>query len=216
MAQNHIVAQGEYLSTIAAEYGFIDYALIWNDAGNAQLKALRANPNVLLPGDSVYIPDMQQGNASGATSKRHTFEINQKQLRLRLILEDMYEKPIANTPALLYFDQQQVAATTDQQGKIDQAVPNGLQTCAVVLNGDATPYQGNTFSVKIGHLDPVDTLSGQQGRLNNLGYLAGSSEDPSSPQFLSAVEEFQCDHDLKVDGVIGPATQAKLKTIHGC
>ena len=216
MAQNHVVAQGEHLSKIAAEYGFIDYTLIWNDAGNAQLKTLRINPNVLLPGDSLYIPDKQQGNASGATSKRHSFQIDQKQLRLRLILEDKYEKPISNAPALLYLDQQQVQATTDGTGKIDQPIPSGVQSCVVILNSEGTPYQGTTFPVKIGHLDPVDTMSGQQGRLNNLGYLAGNSTDLSDAQFLSAVEEFQCDQGLKVDGAVGPATQAKLKTIHGC
>jgi LysM repeat protein len=216
VAQNHVVAQGEHLSKIAAEYGFTDYTLIWNDAGNARLKTLRINPNVLLPGDSLYIPDKQQGNASGATSKRHSFQVNQKQLRLRLILEDMYEKPISNEPALLYLNQQQVQATTDGQGKIDQPIPSGVQSCVIVLNSEATPHQGTSFPVKIGHLDPVDTLTGQQGRLNNLGYLAGSSTDPADPQFLSAVEEFQCDHDLKVDGALGPATQTKLKSIHGC
>jgi murein L,D-transpeptidase YcbB/YkuD len=31
-----------------------------------------------------------------------------------------------------------------------------------------------------------------------------------------AVEEFQCDHGLKVDGVGGPDTQNKLKEVHGC
>ena len=34
--------------------------------------------------------------------------------------------------------------------------------------------------------------------------------------FLSAIEEFQCDHGLVVDGKCGPATQAKLKQVHGC
>jgi peptidoglycan hydrolase-like protein with peptidoglycan-binding domain len=29
------------------------------------------------------------------------------------------------------------------------------------------------------------------------------------------VQEFQCDHQLKVDGVCGPQTQAKLVDAHG-
>jgi len=33
--------------------------------------------------------------------------------------------------------------------------------------------------------------------------------------FLSAVEEFQCDNGLTVDGDCGPNTQAKLKEVHG-
>jgi peptidoglycan hydrolase-like protein with peptidoglycan-binding domain len=34
--------------------------------------------------------------------------------------------------------------------------------------------------------------------------------------FRSAVEEFQCDHGLTVDGDCGAQTQAKLLSVHGC
>jgi peptidoglycan hydrolase-like protein with peptidoglycan-binding domain len=46
--------------------------------------------------------------------------------------------------------------------------------------------------------------------------MAGTSDDPKDPQFLSAVEQFQCDQKIAVDGDIGPATQATLKAAHGC
>jgi hypothetical protein len=35
-------------------------------------------------------------------------------------------------------------------------------------------------------------------------------------RFRSAVEEFQCNHGLSVDGKCGPITQAKLKSVYGC
>ena len=59
--------------------------------------------------------------------------------------------------------------------------------------------------------------SGQQERLRNLGYLADPlpGDDPEE-LFRIAVEEFQCDHKLAVDGKCGPATQAKLRDVHGC
>jgi peptidoglycan hydrolase-like protein with peptidoglycan-binding domain len=53
-------------------------------------------------------------------------------------------------------------------------------------------------------------------RLNNLGYFAGEIENPDQTAFESAVEEFQCDHGVHVDGICGPNTQAKLKKLHGC
>lgn len=70
--------------------------------------------------------------------------------------------------------------------------------------------------IKIGHLDPVDEISGQQGRLNNLGYYFGDIDGNDSPRFRMAVEEFQCENGLTVDGICGPNTQAKLKEVYGC
>jgi N-acetylmuramoyl-L-alanine amidase len=65
-------------------------------------------------------------------------------------------------------------------------------------------------------LDPLDEGSGWRVRLNNLGYDAGESDDADNPRLRSAIEEFQCDYDLTVDGICGPQTQAKLLERHGC
>ena len=216
MSSTHVVTQGEHLSCIAAEYGFHDYAVIWNDANNAQVKSDRQNPNVLFPGDSLYIPDKEHKQEPGATSKRHTFEVKQQTLKLRLVLEDIYEKPIANASCTLTVEQEQFQLTSDSQGKIEHEISPSAQSCTLVIKGDQTPYQGQTLTIKIGHLDPIDSQSGQRARLNNLGYLAGNSDDPNDPHFLSAVEQFQCDQKITVDGDIGPATKAKLRQVHGC
>lgn len=216
MASFHNVAQGEYLSLIAAEYGFSDYMTIWDHPNNAQLKQQRKNPNVLLPGDSLFIPDKEQKQETGATSKRHTFTVKQEKLNLRLVLEDVYEKPIANAQCELFIEEQSFQVTTDGQGKIEKEIPNRAQKGILVIKSDQTPFQDDFFQVKIGDLDPIDCVSGQCARLNNLGYFAGASNDPNDPAFISAAEEFQCDHGLVVDGKIGPKTQARLKQVHGC
>ena len=62
----------------------------------------------------------------------------------------------------------------------------------------------------------MDEVSGQLKRLRNLGYYALPDEQPDTKLFLAAIEEFQCEHDLNVDGVCGPLTQAKLKDVYGC
>lgn len=216
MAEYHAVVQGEYLSMIAAQYGFRDYTVIWDHPNNAQLKQQRQNPNVLLPGDNLFIPDKGQKQESGATSRRHTFEVKQETLKLRLTLEDIYERPIASASCALFVEDQVFHLTTDGQGKIEQEIPLTAQKGALVINSDQTPFENEFFALKIGHLDPVDTISGQRARLNNLGYFAGDSDDPSDPAFESAAEEFQCDHSLTVDGIVGPQTQAQLKKVHGC
>jgi len=48
------------------------------------------------------------------------------------------------------------------------------------------------------------------------GYYLGRLDVDNPAKFRSAVEEFQCDHDLTVDGDCGPQTQAKLKQVYGC
>jgi hypothetical protein len=58
MAIDHTVVQGEYLSKIARNYGFSDYRTIWEHPKNAALKQARQNPNVLFPGDRLFIPDI--------------------------------------------------------------------------------------------------------------------------------------------------------------
>ena len=56
----HTVQQGEHLPALAERYGFQTIDPIWNDPANAELKQLRKNPMVLMPGDEVTIPDREQ------------------------------------------------------------------------------------------------------------------------------------------------------------
>ena len=216
MPTRHVVQQGEHLSSIAAQYGFNDYTVIWNHADNADLKQVRVNPNVLLPGDVIVIPEKETKDEPGETTKRHTFKLATKPLMLRLVLEDALEKPISNARCDLYLDGEKSTVTSDGQGKIEQRIAAGTGTATLVMNTEETPYSGLQLSIGIGQLDPLDTLSGQASRLNNLGYFAGTPASTDDAQFQSALQEFQCDEKLAVDGKPGPLTQAKLKSVHGC
>jgi putative peptidoglycan binding protein len=216
MADYYTVEQGDHLSKIAKDNGFTDYAIIWDHPKNADLKKQRQNPNVLYPGDQVFIPDMEQKQESGSTDKRHSFTVDKKSLKLRLVLEDIYEKPIAGAQCALLVDGQVYQLTTDSHGKLEQEIPLDAKEGVLVIRGDQTPFQNEVIPIKIGHLDPLEEISGQVARLNNLGYFAGETDGSDTEAFESAVEEFQCDHGLKVDGICGPKTQAKLKEVHGC
>ena len=219
MTTYHTVVQGEYLSGIAAKYGFSTFKSIWDHPQNAELKKKRQNPNVIFPGDRLFIPDRVQKLAVVGTSLQHQFVLKAEKLKLRLALEGLHGKPIANAKCDLTIDGQTFPVTTDDQGKFEQDIKRGAQGGSLTVKGAQTPIDGMVIPVKIGHLDPVDEVAGQQARLNNLGYFAGPFEGSSAEEnkalFLSAVEEFQCDHGLLVDGKCGPATQAKLKQVHG-
>lgn len=215
MGFEYVVQQGDHLSQIARDYGFSDYRTIWDHPDNQELKLKRKNPNVLFPGDVLVIPDRDLRQESCATDQRHRFKMQGPGLRLRLVLEDLYRTPIANAKCVLEVENHSRYVITDANGRIDYPLPPQAKRASLVIQDAQTPYDSVPIPIKIGHMDPVEEFSGQQSRLNNLGYFAGTA-DESDESFLSAVEEFQCDHGLAVDGICGPNTQAKLKEVHGC
>jgi N-acetylmuramoyl-L-alanine amidase len=229
MGTIHVVAQGEYVSKIARVYGFASHHTIWDAPENKELKEKRKNPNILYPGDKLFIPDKELREESRATEKKHRFEIQQEKLMLRIRVLALDGKPSANQECTLIVEGDSRNVVTETDGliemEISQTAVNGklMDRASVVTH----PPHLAEIKVKIGYLDPIDKVSGQLARLNHLGYKAGEppnhllSEDEEESasrtrEFLSAIEEFQCDFGLRVDGQIGPLTQAKLKEVHGC
>src|SRR5688572_28264733 len=104
MSSVHTVVQGEHLSGIAKKYGFSSYKTIWDHGKNAELKKKRQNPNVIFPGDELFVPDKGEKEESRETEEKHRFELKTEKLKLRLVLEDLYEKPIANAKCELHVE----------------------------------------------------------------------------------------------------------------
>jgi len=208
---SYTVRQGDHLSRVARQFGFRDYKLIWDDPKNADLKKKRQNPNVLMPGDVLFIPDKQQKEETRPTTDIHVFKLTSKRLKLRFTVLDFDNKPIANTPCELEVDGQKYKLKTDANGKIEQAIDAGSESG--MLRIESLEME---MPVKIGHLDPADETTGWRQRLINLGYHAQSLDDDNEARLRQAVEEFQCDHGMKVTGELDAATKAKLKDVHGC
>jgi len=203
MSKTHVVKEGEHLSGIAAQHGFGDFHTLLDHPQNAELKA-RRDPHVLFPGDQVFIPDRAEKVEPGATTSTHTFAVTLSLLFLRLRLRDLDNKPIANASYELRVESPDApdAQTTDGDGIIvpsplGRLVKNGeLKVTHTLPPADAKePPREETlkFDLKIGALNPETMLSGQQARLNNLGYFAGFTVDDHD-QLSWALEEFQCDH----------------------
>jgi hypothetical protein len=207
MPTTHMTKQGEHLSGIALQYGFtIDP--IWLHTENADLKKKRKFPHVLFPGDKGVIPDKESMNEQGATEQRHRFRLKQDVLVLRLVVQDSEGEPVADTDCSLLLDLDRHELTTDGDGRIEMPIDAGTKEGVLSIRGLEMP-------LKIGHLDPVDEPSGQKARLNNLGYYAGELNEEDENMFKSGVEEFQCEHGLKVDGICGSSTQEKLEDVYG-
>jgi len=218
MPTYHTVKQGEYLSKIALKYGFANYLTIWDHPENAQLKKKRKNPNILFPGDRLYIPEKDYKEVTCSTQQRHSFRLKTKPLMLRIMLKDFGNQAICDTKCELLVESEVYKLTTDSKGFIEQEIPRTSESGKLNLKDAETGVDIEVY-FKIGHLDPVEEVSGQSARLNNLGYNAGPADEQlDEEQFRSALEEFQCDYMGKndVDGICGPKTQAKLLDVHGC
>jgi LysM domain len=55
----HTVRTGETLATIARKYGHSDWKTIYDHPANAEFQRKRPNPNIILPGDVIFIPDQR-------------------------------------------------------------------------------------------------------------------------------------------------------------
>lgn len=218
---------GELLSQVAQAAGFLDARTVWDAAENAPLRDQRSDPNVLKPGDKVFVPDRVAKSVVASTGKRAVFQaaIPTKDLRIRVL--NASGLPIAGADCDFTVGDKQ-ALKTDADGKVERRIVLDAAGNAPTDGGLTLAAQRLVIHLKLQPMAHEDTREGQQARLNNLGYFAGFTE-PKSPaeeaQFQWAVEEFQCDHQtdlkLKVDGKIdaaspnGKATQQALVQVHG-
>ena len=203
------VQQGDHLSSIAKRFGFRDYKTIWDDGNNADLKQLRGDPNVLFPGDQLFIPDRDAKTESRSTGSTHKFNVPTSKLELRIVTHDINDEAVANEQCTLQVEADVFKLQTDADGMVDQKI------AADAVNGLFQIFEME-IPVKIGYLDPADTGPGARERLTNLGYYWGPQDDSDPVSLQSAIEEFQCDNGLKVTGKLDSTTQQKLKSQNGC
>jgi len=211
---NYTVKQGECISSIAQNRGF-SWEKIWNHPNNAKLKEKRKDPNVLYPGDVVFVPGKEEKQVSGSTEQRHRFKAKSKTRYLRLVMQDSQGNPLSKRPYGLQVGGRLVAGAggsalkTDDKGVIECEVAPGTSEARVVIDNDI-------WVLRLAALDPIDTIEGLQGRLNNLNYPVGSVDGVMGPRTCEALRNFQRDNNLEVDGEYGPKTQEKMKQVHGC
>lgn len=203
LAKKHKVKQGECITSISDRYGLF-WETVWNHAENAQLKQLREDPNALLPGDEVFIPDKQEKTEDCATEQKHRFRLKgvPAKIKIRLMLND---EPRANEPYKLLIDGVWKEGNTDAEGLIEEPIPpNAKKGKLFVGTGD----RQEIFEFNLGTIDPIETEEGIRCRLLNLGYSVGEDME-------AAIRAFQEKEDLQVTGTADDATCSKLKEKFG-
>lgn len=215
MPQTYKVAQGDDLTTIAKRFDFNDWRTIYLDASNAAFRALRPDPFILFPGDTINIPDKQPRNEEAATGKSHKFYVHGMTRVLRLRLLDPFGEPFAEEPYQFFLGGQIVSSDkrTDKDGIASEDVP-------IDARAGKLSIQGFSWELAIGELNPIDQtddigISGAQGRLLNLGYPVGAVDGQMGPKTVAAIEMFQRDTKLPITGKLDDATKKALMKAHG-
>jgi peptidoglycan hydrolase-like protein with peptidoglycan-binding domain len=212
----YLVRQGDCLSSIAKTYGFADYQTIYQRPENAGFREKRPNPNIIFPGDVLFIPDLETKQVPKPTDQRHIFRTKGPIVKLRLCLKDDLHQPYKNTKYQLRVDNQHWDGSTDGKGMVVQQIPaDGAEGEITIFPNGCSPDEGYAFTLQLGALDPIEEMSGVDARLINLGFGPVGAEDSlSDDEREQALEAFQNKFGLEVTGELTDETRNKLRELH--
>ena len=210
---DHVVGKGECISSIAKKHGLF-WETIWNESANADLRAARKSPNVLLPLDRVTIPDKERKDEPLAPEQRHRFVRRGEPSSLNMRFTELGE-PRANAAYEAYVDRQLVQeGTLDGNGGVEVPLPSNAQRAKFLVYDEFGIEKKH--EVQLRQVPPISELCGVQARLNNLGYPCGHDAKRFVPMIARAVEAFQRDYKLPINGLPDDTTRKKLVEVHGC
>ena len=211
MTVRHTLRQGECVESVAWIHGFLPDTL-WLHADNADLRTKRPDRHTLLAGDVLVIPDKRPRFEAKATEKRHRFLRRAVPANVRIVLQDFEGKPRASLKYKAVIDGTEHAGQTDSDGALELAIPPNARDGKLLLGERGA----EVYHLELGGIDPIETLSGGQQRLTNLGFACDSTDGRLDDTTLTAIRQFQEQHQLRATGKYDAATRDKLKEIYGC
>jgi len=211
---DYVIRQGDYLAKLAQRFGF-DAEVVWNDQRNSELRRQRESPDVLCPGDVLALPEGEDIVLPLAREAGNLFVATVEEITLTLHFR-VGAAPIADEPYEVRGPGEPAKARTDGEGRLILVVPAHAEELEIYF-----PARHSIVPLRIGHLDPPETISGARGRLVNLGYYgyAYADEHRDDPEaFERALRAFQEDHassfELRPTGKLDGPTIKALKAVH--
>jgi hypothetical protein len=197
--------------SIAEDCGFL-WETIWSHANNSGLKDLRNDPNILFPGDIVFLPDKTPRIEPKPTGQRHKFVTKNPRSQVRLRLLDVKRQPRPHLQYTATVDANVSNGQTDADGYLTLTVAANARQLTLQVTEDAKTEE---YTLPLGFIDPIDELTGNQQRLINLGYPCSSELGTLGDVTQTAIRAFQKENELEITGEFDDATRQALEQMHG-
>lgn len=212
----YIVRQGDYLAKLAFIHGF-DADEVWSHPKNAELAKLRADPNILAPGDILHIPVKKKEGLSIRKGATNRYVAKAPKVRVCIAFKTADEQPLANEPYEIEGLggtelESKVKGTTDENGNLQIDAPVHVRELSAYF-----PRLHRMFQIRVGDMDPIAEATGIRKRLRHLGIgderLVKNLEDPMV--LSDAVASFQEAQGMSPTGELDADTRDALLKAHG-
>ena len=130
-------------------------------------------------------------------------------LRIRVLLGD---KPRRCEPYELKIGERVQRGTTDGNGNIECPIPARAMRGELRVGREPSVLQRTLL---LGEVDPIDSVSGVQARLNNLDFQCGSVSGEMDSPTREAIREFQRSCGLTPTGDADADTRKRLQAEYG-
>ena len=210
----YVIKQGDYMAKLGHTLGF-DADAVWNDGKNKELKKARKNPNMLVPGDILFVPDEPRKGLALEKETDNSYVATVPKISVSVIVTED-DEPIKDEKYQLRGLDDETEYQTDSDGRVEFKAPVHVREVELYF-----PERELTMKVGIGDLDPIDTDSGVRMRLTHLGFYGPkvSGEDQyverEDAQLAGAVAAFQASVGLTVNGILDDETRDALVEAHG-
>ncbi len=165
----YTVQPGDCVDSLSFDRG-LSSDTVWNAPQNKSLRDLRKDRNLLCEGDRIFLPNKKIKWVDAPTDASHSFKRVNVPAKLQIRFVDGYGEPRKSLKYTLNLDGKLINGTTDGDGWLKESIPPDAK------NGVVTLGKGEEYQLKLGVLDPLETIQGLQDRLFNLGYPCGSDE----------------------------------------
>lgn len=212
MPRLYIVRQGDFLTRIAARFGF-DPDALWDDPANAELRSRRSNREHLAPGDILRLPDTTPPGAplDAFTNNRYRAKVPIVAVRVRLLARG---EPIASAQCLVHgVSHEPIEATSTDDGTLVFEAPVFATEAEIEIVGRGK------IRLLLGHIDPIEEANGVRQRLAHLGHHPAGFDSPNglvAEAFDTlAVLAFQREEGLEPTGQVDARTRDALRRRYG-